>query len=118
MSFLGWTTTPWTLPSNCALAVNPKLSYVRARFGDEVLIVAEALADKLMGEGEYVVEETVSGADLVGMTYTPLFDYATPEGLHPRGLRDFPPFVAGGIAPISHRSWLLAVMLTLVVRMS
>ncbi|MDP6947012.1 MAG: class I tRNA ligase family protein, partial [Myxococcota bacterium] len=80
VSFLGWTTTPWTLPSNCALAVHPKLPYVRARVSDEVLIVAEALADKLLGEGEYTVERTLMGAELVGTAYVPLFDYATPEG--------------------------------------
>ena len=80
VSFLGWTTTPWTLPSNCALAVNPKLDYVRVRTADEVLIVAEALVDKLLGEEEYTVEATLKGADLVGVGYTPVFDYATPEG--------------------------------------
>ena len=40
VSFLGWTTTPWTLVSNAALAVGPDIEYVRARVGDEVLIVA------------------------------------------------------------------------------
>ena len=79
-SFLGWTTTPWTLPSNCALAVHAKLDYLYAKVGDETLVVAEALADKLLGEGEYEIVRRVKGTDLVGKAYVPPFDYATPEG--------------------------------------
>ncbi len=51
VSLLGWTTTPWTLLSNAALAVHPDVTYVRARVGDEVLILAEALAERVLGEG-------------------------------------------------------------------
>jgi isoleucyl-tRNA synthetase len=62
------------------LAVNPKLDYVRVRTEDEVLIVAEALAETLLGDQEYTVEATVKGTELVGTAYIPVFDYATPEG--------------------------------------
>ena len=77
-SFLGWTTTPWTLPSNCALAVSPTLDYVFAQKDDETVIVAAALADTVLGEGTYVVQKTVKGAELVGLRYKPVFDYAKP----------------------------------------
>ena len=80
-AFLAWTTTPWTLPSNCALTVNAKLDYVFARpaEADEVYIVAAALADKVLGEGHTVLQ-TVSGSELIGRSYRPLFEYATPTG--------------------------------------
>ncbi len=79
-SFLAWTTTPWTLPSNCALTVHPKIEYAYARKGDEVLVVAEDLCDKVLGEGEYTIEKTVTGEQLLGKAYEPLFRYKTPEG--------------------------------------
>jgi isoleucyl-tRNA synthetase len=66
-----WTTTPWTLVSNAAVAVAPELSYVRTA---EDYIVAEALAVKLFGEGVEVVER-FQGADLVGLPYEPPFDF-------------------------------------------
>ena len=78
--FLGWTTTPWTLPSNCALAVHPKLEYAFAKVGDDTFIVARDLCDGLFGEGGYEVLETRTGDQLVGTRYEPLFNYATPEG--------------------------------------
>ena len=76
--FLAWTTTPWTLPSNLLLAVNPEFDYVRVRLHDKDgkhLILAEALAPKVL-DGGYDVLETVKGRDLLGKTYEPLFDYA------------------------------------------
>jgi isoleucyl-tRNA synthetase len=82
VSFLGWTTTPWTLLSNAALAVNPDVDYVRARLGDEVFIVAEALVEKVLGE-EAVIESRMKGAELAGTAYDPPFDYVTDFG--PRG---------------------------------
>ena len=79
-SFLAWTTTPWTLPSNIALAVDPHTVYATVEVeGGERLIVAEALVDKVLGEGTRVVA-THEGADLVGMRYDPPFRYAEPEG--------------------------------------
>jgi len=72
-SFLVWTTTPWTLISNVALAVAPEETYVRAKVGDETLILAEALLGAL--EAEYEVEARMKGAELVGMEYEPLFSF-------------------------------------------
>ncbi|MFO0681122.1 MAG: isoleucine--tRNA ligase [Sandaracinus sp.] len=76
-SFLAWTTTPWTLPSNVALAVKADESYATVEHEGERLIVAEALVGKLFGEGCQVVA-TRKGKDLVGTKYTPPFQYATP----------------------------------------
>ena len=71
---LAWTTTPWTLPSNVALCVNPKENYVRAKKGGKVYILAEALAEKVLGEG-FDVMQTVKGSELEGLHYQPLFDF-------------------------------------------
>ena len=75
--FLAWTTTPWTLPSNVALCVNPREEYIRAKKDGEVLILAKALADQVLGEG-YVIEKNMLGQNLVGTAYEPLFPYARP----------------------------------------
>ena len=78
--FLTWTTTPWTLPSNVALAVGPEHDYVRVRHGDQVLILAEGrlsiLAD---GDGnEPEVLDRFKGADLLGRRYEQLLPFVTP----------------------------------------
>ena len=75
--FLAWTTTPWTLPSNVALAVDPKTSYATVAHEGERLIVAEALVSKLFGDDAEVVDH-MDGQALVGQQYTPPFSYATP----------------------------------------
>jgi isoleucyl-tRNA synthetase len=73
-SLLVWTTTPWTLPGNEAVAVAPDVTYVRARLGGETLILAEALVEKVLGEGVEIVER-LQGAELVGRSYSgPAFD--------------------------------------------
>jgi len=78
-SLLVWTTTPWTLPGNKAVAVNPKVTYVRARLGDETLIVAKDLAAKVLGEDAEILEE-LSGESLVGRQYKgPVFDLSDVE---------------------------------------
>ncbi|AOZ72531.1 isoleucine--tRNA ligase [Boudabousia tangfeifanii] len=77
-----WTTTPWTLPSNQAVAVNPEFTYVRVRptegelAGETVILAKDLLGAyaKELGE-EYEVVEEVKGADLVGLTYQPMFTY-------------------------------------------
>lgn len=71
---LAWTTTPWTLPANVALAVNPDLDYARVRQDDGVYVVVSALVEKVM-RGDYEVLGTVKGRELVGLTYEPLFPY-------------------------------------------
>ncbi len=55
-SLLVWTTTPWTLPGNVAVAVAPKVTYVRARVGGETLILAEPLVAKVLGDDAEIVE--------------------------------------------------------------
>jgi len=73
-SFLAWTTTPWTLPGNVALAVNPDVEYVKIKEAeDKYIIVAKERLSVLPGEHEIV--ETYKGSDLVGKSYEPLFDY-------------------------------------------
>ena len=79
-SFLVWTTTPWTLPSNLALAAHPDVEYIFARTGGETLILAEALAESSLGDSEYTVEKRVKGSDLAGMGYARPFDYLPAEG--------------------------------------
>lgn len=75
---MAWTTTPWTLPSNVALTVNPAETYIKAKCGDEVYILAEALASTVLKD-EYTVLDKVQGKNLYGMEYEPLFDYAKTE---------------------------------------
>ncbi|HWO82563.1 MAG TPA: isoleucine--tRNA ligase [Solirubrobacterales bacterium] len=67
-SLLVWTTTPWTLPGNVAVAVAPEVTYVRARIDGEVVILAEPLVEKVLGEGAEVVDR-FPGSDLVGRGY-------------------------------------------------
>ena len=75
-SLLAWTTTPWTLPSNLALAVAPDVSYVRVRHNGTVYILAEARLGAYEKELEGAeVLDTVPGSALVGRMYTPMFSY-------------------------------------------
>lgn len=75
---LAWTTTPWTLPSNVALTVNPDETYVKVKCGDETYIMAEALVQTVIEE-EHTIVEKMAGKDLKGLEYEPLFDFAKPE---------------------------------------
>ena len=85
VALLVWTTTPWTLVSNTASAVNPEVDYVVARTGaGEVLIVAEALRTRVLGEDSEVLE-TLPGSELVGTPYARPFDmvdFAGADGVH------------------------------------
>jgi isoleucyl-tRNA synthetase len=74
-SILVWTTTPWTLPSNLALAVGESIDYSYCRVDGETLIVAEALREAVMRDLEHEVTRTVKGSELVGTRYERLFDY-------------------------------------------
>ncbi|TCK93356.1 isoleucyl-tRNA synthetase [Natranaerovirga hydrolytica] len=77
--FLAWTTTPWTLPSNVALCVNPEETYAKIKIKDEFYILAEELISSVIGELEYEVVEKYVGKDLEHMEYEQLFDYAKVE---------------------------------------
>ena len=75
-SLLGWTTTPWSLPGNAAVAVNPKAKYVYAKLTaddgtSETLVLAKARLESLKAEYEIISE--VSAGELVGKSYEPLF---------------------------------------------
>ncbi len=82
--FLTWTTTPWTLPSNVALAIGKDFDYVRVRHAGEVFILAEArlgLLTELAGEDGPAPEvlETFKGAELLGRTYEQLLPFVEAE---------------------------------------
>jgi isoleucyl-tRNA synthetase len=85
VSFLVWTTTPWTLPGNTGLAVHPYVDYVKVRHGGEVLVLAEDLLGAVLeGDEEPEILETMKGEALVGKSYVPLFDsYASVKETHP-----------------------------------
>ena len=78
--FLAWTTTPWTLPSNVALCVNPKEDYVKVKKNDEgkVYYMAEALVEKVLGEDVEILDR-YKGADLEYKEYEPLFRFVEPK---------------------------------------
>jgi len=71
---IAWTTTPWTLPGNVALAVGEDVEYVKAKKDNELYVVAKALAEKVLKENYEIIEE-IKGSDLVGKEYGPVFDY-------------------------------------------
>jgi len=74
---IAWTTTPWTLPSNTALCVGPKIDYVEVKVGDDHIILAEARMAayaKELGETPEIVAR-YKGTDLVGLEYEPLFPW-------------------------------------------
>ncbi|MDH5442224.1 MAG: class I tRNA ligase family protein, partial [Candidatus Nomurabacteria bacterium] len=89
--FLAWTTTPWTLPGNVTLAVGEDIDYVYVRENtpqspdvdssptpgeqDALYIVAKKLVEKVFTDKEYEIIKTVSGSELVGTKYEPIFDY-------------------------------------------
>src|SRR4029077_19307339 len=76
-SILAWTTTPWTLPGNVALAVGADVVYIKVEEGDEYLILAEPRLTVLK-EAPQVVERML-GKDLVGLEYEPLYPYSVPD---------------------------------------
>lgn len=86
--FLGWTTTPWTLPANVALAMNPTITYVRAQKGNVVYIVAKSLVEKVLGNDVNVLSEHV-GIEFKGVHYAPPFNYVTVEKGHQVVLGDY-----------------------------
>jgi isoleucyl-tRNA synthetase len=89
-SLLVWTTTPWTLPGNEAVAVAPGVVYAKARVGDEILVLAEALVERVLGEGVEIVERLL-GSELVDLFYAgPVFDLSDrPPGGYPVIAGDF-----------------------------
>lgn len=72
---LAWTTTPWTLIGNVALAVDPDATYIKVLFEDAYYYVAEDLVDTLLKQDTYTIEQTVTGKELEGIEYESLYDY-------------------------------------------
>ena len=72
INFLVWTTTPWTLPSNQALCINPKIEYVLAEKNNELFILMEAATQKY---GFSNIIKKIDGTDLIGLQYEPLFNH-------------------------------------------
>ena len=81
---LVWTTTPWTLVSNAAVAVDPELTYVRAEAGGRVQILARALVERVLGEDAHMLDE-FPGSALVGTRYEPPFAFIPSEAYGPKG---------------------------------
>ncbi len=77
--FLAWTTTPWTLISNVALAVHPDETYIKIRYKGQTLILAEARVAALLKGQEYELLDGFSGKELGKIEYDPLFTYAKPD---------------------------------------
>ena len=81
---LAWTTTPWTLPANAALAVKEDAEYAKVKVQDEIFILAKVLVDKVLVDDKkhpiaFDILDTIKGSDLVGKKYTPLFGDMTKE---------------------------------------
>ncbi len=73
---LVWTTTPWTLPSNAAVAVGEDIDYLKVRDGEECYIIAAArIGQYYKSEDEYEIVERLKGKELLGLRYEPIFDY-------------------------------------------
>ena len=105
---LAWTTTPWTLPGNVAVAVNTDMTYVKVEVGGEQLVLAKSLVEKVLTDEkhqplEYTVVEELKGSALVGLTYEPLLGSEVTKNIlmgctaateFTRGDRDFTVFAA------------------------
>ena len=84
-SLLAWTTTPWTLPANTAVAVNKDFEYSEIKVDGEKLILATELLDKVLTDEkhqpvEYKILRSLKGNDLIGKSYVPLFEDRSKEG--------------------------------------
>ena len=76
--YLAWTTTPWTLPSNVALCLSPRDTYVKVKYKGEYLILAAALVETVLGEGARTIEQ-YTGKDLEHKEYEPLYDFGAAD---------------------------------------
>jgi len=81
---IAWTTTPWTLPGNVALAINPDEQYTVIEFENNHYIVLASKIEKIFKDKKYtVINTSTKGSDLVGKKYEPVFDYYKNESLLP-----------------------------------
>lgn len=74
-SLLVWTTTPWTLPANLLLAVGEEIEYAKVSCDDEILILASARVESVLGDRPHTIIGHLTGRELVGLRYQRLFDY-------------------------------------------
>lgn len=81
--FLVWTTTPWTLTANVALAINTETYYVKVLYKNEILILAKDRLEDVFNEGEFQIIETIRGDSLLSKRYIPLYNFFnTSENAH------------------------------------
>ncbi len=73
--FLAWTTTPWTLPGNAALAVGPKIEYSKVKTADATYILATERLARVFKDVQHEIVGTMKGSELVGKTYKPLYPF-------------------------------------------
>ena len=78
-AMLAWTTTPWTLPANMGLFVNPEITYAKVKVGDEFFILAKDLLEKVFVDEKkqpipFEIVNLIDGVDLIGLSYEPLFE--------------------------------------------
>jgi isoleucyl-tRNA synthetase len=78
---LAWTTTPWTLVGNVALAVGKDIVYIKIKSENEILILAKNRTDEILKDKKIEILEEIKGKDLVGKRYKSLFDYYIGKGL-------------------------------------
>jgi isoleucyl-tRNA synthetase len=78
-SLLIWTTTPWTLVSNAAVAVHPEVDYTTIQVDGERLVIATELLEKVLGDDDYEVLATCKGSELEGLKYRRPFEYVPVE---------------------------------------
>ena len=78
-AMLAWTTTPWTLPANMGLFVNPEITYAKVKVGDEFYILAKDLLEKVFVDEKkqpisFEIVNLIDGSELIGLSYEPLFE--------------------------------------------
>src|SRR3989344_1053571 len=72
---LAWTTTPWTLPGNTAIAINRNFVYSKVKIGNDILILAEKTLQNVLKDKKYSVLGKIKGVELIGKSYEPVFNY-------------------------------------------
>lgn len=86
ISLVAWTTTPWTIPANFALAVNENFVYSLVKYKEEYMVVAKDRLEFTFGDGEYEIVKEFKGKDFEGLEYESAYDYfvdtATPKDWH------------------------------------
>ncbi len=72
---LAWTTTPWTLPGNTAIAINKNFIYLKVKVENDILILAKETLQNVLKDKQYSVLGEIKGIELIGKSYEPVFDY-------------------------------------------